>query len=317
MSEKTFASTGDLGEKTITFADLGGGAYAYTAEGDPNTGVIVGDDGVMVIDTQATPHMAQRVLARIREITDKPVKYILLSHYHAVRVLGAAAYDAEHVIASKGTWELIQERGQQDWASELGRFPRLFQGDETIPGLTIPDIVFDGKLTINLGNRPVEIWSPGRGHTQGDTIAWLPEEKILFSGDLAEFGATPYTGDAHLGDWPQTLQALRALQPNKLVPGRGDALLTPEACEESLSSTQAFITDLFAAAREGVEKGLDLKAIYALCRSRMDPKYGTWVIYDHCMPFDVARAVDEAKGLDRPQIWTAERDKDMWAALNA
>lgn len=313
---KTFASTGDLGEKKVTFAKLGEGAYAYTAEGDPNTGVIIGDDGVMIIDTQATPLMAQKVLDHIREITDKPVKFIVMSHYHAVRVLGAAAYEAEHVIASRRTYEMVVERGQQDWESEFGRFPRLFQGHESIPGLTWPTIVFDGKITVDLGNRKVEIWNPGRGHTQGDTIAWLPEEKILYAGDLVEYGATPYTGDAHLADWPATLQALRDLKPNKLVPGRGDALHTPEQCEEALAGTQAFITDLFNCAKDGVAKGLELKAIFDATKSVMDPKYGEWVIYEHCMPFDVARAVDEAKGLDRPQIWTAERDKEMWSSLN-
>lgn len=313
---KTFASTGDLGEKVITFAKLGEGAYAYTAEGDPNTGVIIGDDGVMIIDTQATPLMAQKVLERIREITDKPVKYILMSHYHAVRVLGAAAYEAENIIASQKTFEMVVERGQQDWESELGRFPRLFEGHESIPGLTWPTIVFDGKITVDLGNRKVEIWSPGRGHTQGDTIAWLPEEKILYAGDLVEYGATPYTGDAHLADWPATLQALRDLKPNKLVPGRGDALHSPAQCEEALSETQAFVTELYACAQDGVAKGLELKDIFAATKARMDPKYGEWVIYEHCMPFDVARAVDEAKGVARPQIWTAERDKEMWSSLN-
>ena len=80
---KAFASQGDMTEKTISFTEVGEGLYAFTAEGDPNTGVIVGDDGVMVIDTQATPDMAQDVIRRIREVTDKPIKYVVLSHYHA------------------------------------------------------------------------------------------------------------------------------------------------------------------------------------------------------------------------------------------
>ncbi len=312
-----FASTGDLGEKTVTFAKLGEGAYAYTAEGDPNTGIIIGDDGVMVIDTQATPHMAKKVLAKIREITDKPVKYILLSHYHAVRVLGAAAYEAENIIASRLTYELIEERGQFDYDSELGRFPRLFEGEDTIPGLTWPSIVFDGRITVDLGNRPVEIWSPGKGHTQGDTIAWLPDQKILYAGDLVEFGATPYTGDAHLTDWPATLDALRALGPEKLVPGRGDALLTAEQCEQAMAGTQAFLTDLFATVSAARKNGKSLNEAFAAAKAVMDAKYGDWVIYEHCMPFDVARAYDEAGGMVRPQIWTAERDREMWASLNA
>jgi len=313
---KTFASTGDLGEKTVTFAKLGDGAYAFTTEGDPNTGVIVGDDGVMVIDTQATPHMAGKVVERIREVTDKPVKFILLSHYHAVRVLGAAAYQADNVIASRLTYEMIAERGQQDWESEFGRFPRLFEGHESIAGLTWPTIVFDDHLTVDLGNRKVEIMHVGKGHTQGDTIAWLPEQRILYAGDLVEYGATPYTGDAHLTDWPDTLQRLRDMKPEKMVPGRGDALLDPAQCDEALEMTQAFITDLFDTAKEGRKNGSDLKTVFVACKQRMDPKYGDWVIYEHCMPFDVARAYDEAGGMVRPQIWTAERDREMWSALN-
>ena len=270
----------------------------------------------MVIDTQATPHMAGKVIEAIRSVTDKPVKYILMTHYHAVRVLGAAAYQAENVIASRLTHELIQERGQFDYDSELGRFPRLFEGAESIPGLTWPTIVFDGTLTVDLGNRPVEIWSPGKGHTQGDTIAWLPDQKILYAGDLVEYGATPYTGDAHLRDWPATLDALRALKPEKLVPGRGDALTTAAECEEAMTMTQAFITDLYQAAEKGRAAGQSLKEVYDATKVAMDPKYGDWVIYEHCMPFDVSRAYDEAGGMDRPQIWTAERDREMWGALN-
>lgn len=312
---ETFASTGDLGEKTVTFAKLGEGAYAYTAEGDPNTGVIIGDEGIMVIDTQATPHMAQKVLAKIREISDLPIKYILMTHYHAVRVLGAAAYEAENIIASQLTYEMIEERGQFDYDSELDRFPRLFEGNETIPGLTWPSIVFEGKITVDLGNCPVEIWSPGKGHTQGDTVAWMPEQKVLYSGDLVEYGATPYTGDAHLTDWPATLDALRALKPEKLVPGRGDALTTPELCEQAMSETQDFLTDLFETAKKSQAAGKSLKESFDATKALMDPKYGDWVIYEHCMPFDVSRAYDEAGGMVRPQIWTAERDKEMWSGL--
>src|SRR5690606_13106904 len=176
-----------------------------TAEGDPNTGVIIGDDGVMVLDTQATPMMAEDVLAKIRTVTDKPVKYVVLTHYHAVRVLGAAAYGAQEIIASRDTYDLIVERGAQDWKSELERFPRLFRNAESVPGLTWPTITFTGEMSVFMGKTEVQLKQLGRGHTKGDTVAWLPNEKVLFSGDLVEYGATPYTGDAYLTDWPQTL----------------------------------------------------------------------------------------------------------------
>ena len=119
---KTFASQADLQAKKISFTKLSANAYAYTAEGDPNTGVIVGDDAVMVIDTQATPVMAQDVIRRIREVTDKPIRYVMLSHYHAVRVLGASGYKPQHIIASHDTYDLIVERGEADMKSEIERF---------------------------------------------------------------------------------------------------------------------------------------------------------------------------------------------------
>src|SRR5256885_4656694 len=75
-------------------------------------------------------------------------------------------------------------------------------------------------MTLWLGKLEVQILQLGRGHTKGDTVVWLPQDKVLFSGDLVEFGATPYAGDAYFQDWPHTLDAIAALQPEKLVPGR-------------------------------------------------------------------------------------------------
>ena len=313
---KTFASAADLEVKKVSFDKLSDHAYAYTAEGDPNTGIIIGDDAVMVIDTQATPVMAQDVIRRIREVTDKPIQYVLLSHYHAVRVLGASAYGAEHIIASEDTRDLIVERGQFDKDSEIGRFPRLFQNVESVPdGLTWPTMTFNQKMTLWLGKLEVQILQLGRGHTKGDTVAWLPQEKILFSGDLVEFDATPYAGDAYFQDWPQTLDNIAALKPEKLVPGRGAALQTPEQVQAGLAGTRAFISDLYDSVKASAAKGEDLRKVYEATFAKLQPKYGHWVIFNHCMPFDVTRAYDEATQYPDPRIWTAERDIQMWKAL--
>lgn len=317
---KTFASQADLEEKKISFTRLSENAYAYTAEGDPNTGVIVGDEAVMVVDTQATPAMAQDVIRRIREITLLPIKYVLLSHYHAVRVLGASAYfkeGAQEIIASQDTYDLIVERGAQDMKSEIERFPRLFRADETIPGLTWPTITFTREMTLWLGKLEVKLLQLGRGHTKGDTVAWLPQQKILFSGDLVEFDATPYAGDAYFSDWPQTLDNIAALGPTALVPGRGPALTTPAMVRSGLAGTRAFVTDLYASVKAGAAASKDLRAIYNETHAALKPKYGQWVIYDHCMPFDVTRALDEATRYPDPRIWTAERDRQMWQTLES
>src|SRR5471032_1524397 len=181
---KKFASQADLEEKKITFSQLSEHAWAYTAEGDPNTGIIIGDDAVLVADTQATPVMAQDVIRRIREVTDKPIKYVLLTHYHAVRVLGASAYKPEQIIASQDTYDLIVERGEADMKSEIERFPRLFNAVESVPGLTWPTLTFKGEMTLWLGKLEVRIMQLGRGHTKGDTVLWLPQQKIMFTSSL-------------------------------------------------------------------------------------------------------------------------------------
>jgi len=314
----SFASQADLSDKVITFTQLSENAWAYTAQGDPNSGVIIGKSAVMVIDTTATPLMAQDLIARIREQTDKPIRYVVLSHYHAVRVLGASAYLAEgaqEIIASRPTYELIIERGAQDMQSEIERFPRLFRGSESIPGLTWPSLIFEGRLTLMLDDLAVEILQPGAGHTRGDTVVWIPSQRVLFSGDLVEFEAGVYTGDAHLRAWPATLDALAALRPEKLMPGRGEAMKTEADCARALDYTRRWVEMLFASAQEAVEAGMSLKQAYDLARARMDPIFGSVPIYEHCMPFDVSRAFDEASGIAHPRIWTAERDRDMWSQL--
>ncbi len=312
---KAFASRADVEEKTVSFDRLSESTYAYTAEGDPNTGIVVGNDAVLVADAQATPVMAQDVLRRIRGVTDKPVKYVVLTHYHAVRVLGASGYRPQEIIASQDTYDLIVERGAQDMQSEIERFPRLFRAVESVPGLTWPTLTFRGEMTLWLGKLEVKLMQVGRGHTKGDTIVWLPQERVLFSGDLVEYGATPYAGDAYFQDWPRTLDALAALRPEKLVPGRGPALTDPKQIAEGLANTRAFVSELYASVAAGARSGKDLRVIYAETHAALQPKYGHWVIFDHCLPFDVTRAYDEATAHPDPRIWTAARDQEMWQTL--
>ena len=315
-TEKKFASQADLEAKKISFTKLSDHAYAYTAEGDPNTGIIIGDDAVLVADTQATPAMAADVIRRIREVTDKPIKYVVLTHYHAVRVLGASAYGAQQILASQDTYDLIVERGEADKASEIGRFPRLFQGVDTVPpGMTWPTITFSGKMTLWLGTLEVQLLQLGRGHTKGDTVVWLPQDKVLLAGDLVEFDATPYAGDAYFKDWPTTLENLAKLGAKALVPGRGPALMGEAQVAQGLKVTGGFIADVRDSVAAGVAAGHELGQVYQDTFARLKPKYGHWVIFDHCMPFDVTRAYDEATQFPDPRIWTAERDRIMWETL--
>lgn len=312
---KTFASQGDLEEKKISFTQLGDGLYAFTAEGDPNTGIIIGDDGVMVVDAQATPVMAEKVIEKIRTVTDKPVKYVVLSHYHAVRVLGASAYGAEQIIASDTCRAMIHERGQEDWDSEFARFPRLFQSAESIPGLTWPTVTFRDRMTIYMGKRRVDLMHLGRAHTAGDIVAWVPDAGVMFSGDIVEYKSACYCGDGHFADWQTTLDAIASFRPGAIAPGRGDALSGVDKVTEAIALTRDFLQSTYDPIAAVAARGGSLKEAWDACRAACDPKFADYAIYEHCLPFNVSRAYDEALGMDTPRIWTDQRDIEMWNAL--
>ncbi|MGB3316390.1 MAG: MBL fold metallo-hydrolase [Albidovulum sp.] len=312
---KAFASQGDLTEKKTSFTEIGEGLYAFTAEGDPNSGVIIGDDSVMVIEAQATPRLAQKVIDCIREVTDKPITHLALTHYHAVRVLGASAFDAGQVIMSEKARSMVVERGQEDWDSEFARFPRLFQRHEEIPGLTWPTTTFHGRMSVYLGQRRVDLMHLGRAHTAGDIVIYVPDQNVMFTGDIVEDHSACYCGDGHFHDWPGTLEAIRAWDVDAIAPGRGDALVGRDRVNAALGSTADFVTSTYRSVAKVALGGGTLKEAMAACRAVCDPKFGDYAIYEHCLPFNVARAYDEARDIDTPRIWTAERDREMWEAL--
>jgi glyoxylase-like metal-dependent hydrolase (beta-lactamase superfamily II) len=312
---KAFASAGDLTEKTISFSEIGPGLYAFTAEGDPNTGVIIGDDSVMIVEAQATPRLARKVIDCVRSVTDKPISHLVLTHYHAVRVLGASAYGAREIVMSDAARAMVAERGQEDWESEFARFPRLFEGHEEIPGLTWPTTTFSEAMTVYLGQRRVDIFRPGRAHTAGDAAIWVPDCEVMFTGDIVEYHSACYCGDGYLTEWGATLDVIAGFAPQAIAPGRGDALVGTDMVTAAIESTRDFVESTYRPAARVAAKGGSLKDAWDAVRAACDPKFSDFAIYEHCLPFNVSRAYDEARGIETPRIWTAERDAQMWEAL--
>ena len=313
---KPFASSADLSEKEATLERLAEGVYAYTAQGDPNVGCIVGEEAVLAIEARATPLMARRWIDVIRtEVSELPFGDLVLTHYHAVRTLGASAFGARRIVAHARTAALIEERGAEDWASEQGRMPRLFSGAETIPGLTRPTETFDDEMTVDLGNRTVELRHLGRGHTSGDLVVWLPAEGILFAGDLVEAQAAPYMGDAHVTEWStSTLDNVAALGAEQLVGGRGPVVRGSDV-QTAIADTRAFLRTTLEGTRAVKDRGGGLKQAFETVHAELAPRYAGFPIFEHTMPFNVQRVWDELDGIDHPRIWTAERDREVWNAL--
>jgi glyoxylase-like metal-dependent hydrolase (beta-lactamase superfamily II) len=312
---RAFASQGDLGEKTTSFTEIGPGLYAFTAEGDPNSGVIIGDDSVMVIEAQATPRLARKVIDCIRAVTDKPISHVVLTHYHAVRVLGASAFGAPTVVMGEKTRAMVAERGVEDWASEFARFPRLFAGHEEIPGLTWPTVTFSDRMAVYLGRRRIDLMHLGRAHTAGDIVVYVPDANVMFTGDIVEYHSACYCGDGHFHDWPGTLERIRGFGLDAIAPGRGGALVGRDMVNAGLEATRRFVRSTYLPAARVALRGGSLREAMAAVRAACDPQFGDFAIYEHCLPFNVSRAFDEALDIDTPRIWTAERDRLMWEAL--
>lgn len=315
---KPFASSADLAEKTETLEVLADGVYALTAEGDPNVGAIEGEDFLVAIEARATPAAARKWLSKLREHTGKPVKYLILTHYHAVRVLGASAFEAQTIITSDTTRKLIEERGKEDWDSEFGRMPRLFLEPGEIPGLTHPDVTFSDHMRIELGGSRghLELNFCGRGHTAGDITVWHPETRTLFAGDLVEAEAALYTGDAFHMDWSTgTLDRVKAFGADKLIGGRGAVARGEAAVNAAIEQTRGFLTGMIEAVGPVHKSGGTLKEAFERTHSALAPTFGHWPIFEHCLPFNVQRLWDEMDGIDWPRIWTMERDREVWDQL--
>jgi glyoxylase-like metal-dependent hydrolase (beta-lactamase superfamily II) len=315
---KPFASSADLAPKKETLEILAEGVYALTAEGDPNVGAIEGEDFVVAVEARATPAAARDWLAQLREHTDKPIRYLVLTHYHAVRVLGASAFGAREIITHDLTRRLIDERGMADWSSEFGRMPRLFKEPEGIPGLTRPTQTFSASMTIPLGGQrgDLELHYCGRGHTAGDIVVWFPINRILFAGDLVESEAALYTGDAFHADWSTaTLDRVAEFGAEVIVGGRGRVTKSRADSQGAIEQTRHFLNEMRRTVKDAHVRGGTRKDAFESAHKALAPRYGRWPIFEHCMPFNVQRLWDELEGVDWPRIWTAERDRAVWAAL--
>jgi len=297
------------------FEDLGRGCYAFSADGCSNTGVVIGERGVLVIDGQATPELAGKVLLKIRDLTDKPVKSVVLTHFHADNSLGAAGFEPFEVIASDLTRRMMETRGPEDILVSCKRDPALFSDLPVGSTVSTPTMTIASSMTLDLGGLEVRLMHLGRGHTMGDLVVWVPESGVIYAGDLAQKAAIPYCGDAHLADWPRALDRITAFRPTTLVPGRGRTAHGVQSVATAIETTRDYVITLRDAAAACVEQGLGLKDTFLAVKDTLSPRFAAKNDFEFHLPLNVARAYDEALGLDQPQVWTRERITDLMDAL--
>ena len=260
-------------EKPV-FQKLDKGVYAFIGiKGNANAGFILTDEGVIVVDSQMNEDLAKEMLAEIRRHSSLPLLYVINTHYHGDHTFANHVLSpTQGIIAHENTLKFLQEHG----AEHLQQFERLF-GREQSRGIkvTLPTQTIQDQLILTFKNRTIQILYFGSGHTNSDLVVYLPQEKILFTGDLVYVGRLPWLGDGNTKPWLKTLEKLKTLDFKTVVPGHGK-VGNPQAVQRF----EVYLTDLRAAVLTALLHGNSLdemKQSIRLPTYQQDLKYLEWL----------------------------------------
>jgi glyoxylase-like metal-dependent hydrolase (beta-lactamase superfamily II) len=230
-------------------------------EGRPNAGFVVTGDGVVVIDALASPRQGEQLLRTIREITDQPVKWLILTHHHPDHHFGAVALRkaGARVIAHPDRRVLATEGGEDaliaDWVRVVGLDAmRGFEFADT------PDRAVTTADTLRLGERSIVVTHPGAGHSAGDLLVWLPKERVLFAGDVLVEDGVSMVVDGNADELLRVLDRVDSLHAAIVVPGHG---AIPRRPTKLVQRTREYLTGLQADMRSAVEKAVPLRRALA------------------------------------------------------
>lgn len=229
--------------------------YAFVGvDGETNSGFAVTDEGVVVIDAQGPKELSLMLLKAIREVTDKPIIYVINTHYHGDHTFGNQYFATPRsIIAHENTRKNLIERD----AEHRERFKRFFGEDSLADfSLTLPGITITDNLRLHVGGEIFDIVHPGVAHTDGDIYVFMPEKKILFAGDIVYNGRMPLLGEGDSFNWTAVLDSLSKLDATVCVPGHGalgDASV--------ISGFKAYLISLHAEVKRLRGEGLGIDAI--------------------------------------------------------
>jgi glyoxylase-like metal-dependent hydrolase (beta-lactamase superfamily II) len=241
----------------------------------PNIGIVVGEREVLVVDTGMGPKNGRRVLEKARALTDKPL-VLTITHFHPEHGFGAQEFSEARIVYNRTQQVELAEKG----APYLDMF-RTF-GDavaDQLEGIELvePDEVYDGELMLELGGTTVELREFGLAHTRGDQVVFLPEQGVLFTGDLVEtrfFPIFPWFPpddvDVNGSKWIDVLARLEALQPDVVVPGHGEV-----GGPDVIAQVRAYLEDVRERVREASD-GRSSEEVKAALEPEIRAAYPTW-----------------------------------------
>jgi cyclase len=306
-----FLTSPCLAQELFDIKPVADGVYAAIAKPaykiNCNAAIILLDDGVLVVDTHSKPSAARELIAQIKKLTDKPVKYVVNTHFHWDHYQGNQAYPSSwpagvEIISSQATRDNIEQRGipriryqiatlPQDIATlraELEKATDPKQKEELRSNISqtedylaelksmqvvLPSLTFDHSLVLHRKSRTVHILWLGRAHTDGDVFVYLPKEKVIVTGD-ALHGATPFMGDSYPYDWIKTLDAAEKLDFNQVIGGHGEVMQG----KQTLELWKQYFTDLLSMTADAYSQGASepeaQKQVSALLVPKYSPKFG-------------------------------------------
>jgi len=239
-----------------------------------NAGIIVSESGVVVVDTLVSTLEAQRFLRDIRAITDKPVRFVINTHYHLDHSFGNKVFSdlgATIIAQANCAAEMHQKlAGTIAKAANFGLTPEQMAGTEPV----YPTIIFTDQLTLDLDGLTVELRYTAPSHSAGSILVSVPEDKVVFAGDILFTNVYPFMGDGDIADWQQNLDTLDSLSAEKIIPGHG-----PLSGGKDVADMRAYLTLFDQQAKELVAGTGTLEEIAAELKKTLPPRaQGDWLI---------------------------------------
>lgn len=217
-----------------------------------NAGIVIGRDGILVVDTLISAKEAQRFLADIRKVSDKPIKYVVNTHTHLDHVFGNCVFTklGAAVISHTADRTYLEKNGEATLKNigAYGLKPEEMAGTE----IAYPTLTFSDRLTIDLRGETVELIRSAPSHTEGSLMVYLPAKKLLFSGDILFTNFHPFLADGDLAGWTKTLDTMLAMDVEKIIPGHG-----PLSAKKDLQDMKAYLALFDAKARDLAAGGSD------------------------------------------------------------
>ena len=256
--------------------ELETGIFARLHEGLTNAGIIVGDDGVLVIDSLRVPSYARDLIADVRRITDKPIKYLVDTHSHWDHYWGNEEFPEATIIGHQNCYdEMVDVEWNAEWLAKIAASGDPWSEEAQLVNITPPDLTFETSMRLYFGGRELVLMYLGRAHTGGDTFIHLPNEGILFTGDVAQDGGVPYMGDSYPEEWPDTDDRMVEIPADRFVSGHG-----PVGNHAALLEARDFIHDLSGALKSASDDGQDATTASRSVVAALAPRFGGWRSFD-------------------------------------